>query len=832
MTDEQKAEVIQFFKDHREQERNIDDKLWSNPKLLTYEIFKQVIDAFNTRKTKSKANKIANKKGISGIEEGIDYKFLGEFTDSLLGTFRAYVPLSWLGAKTIESSKVKPINADKDSAGWCIGWSEGDSHWKKYFAHDESDFLILCGEGIPSKKICIEILKEYEPINDISSLDYNYNLKLWNYYDYERGLSYLFTLDGAVSSDRGDIDTTKELIFSLINQAKEITEKRKEVLRSEAGKSIVFLKSDYIDKLTSFRNSEKFDEYLALGYKLLSSLDAYYSGIKQLNNSINILAYDLNNLRKSTTIDSLVSWYNENKDTLISNTKFVPYLIATASGLSFTDYSALKIVSKGTSAGASIDSDCHMYIRDCSIFNEFIFLNPPTGSNPYGNGKPIRNFNIKEILKVSDLVAFLGKAFEEKERVLGLETHVGYGFDKDRGTNSKLLKIVSLLDVLQQNMRNYGRKDATKLESIQSLLESAVSRYSLNVNIKDIMNYINYNILDDYFSSSGRFNCQYNDDRIYNEYSIYNLGDKQDFPNLSIYTKGITQLIKVLETISRDEMNIIREKKNKFTEYVNSARKEVITLNDSVNFKNEDITLIQMGTRKEGIVMGSETLLSLEVPFSVPYVGERFENGCPNWGCSLLRQWLNSDAPEGKWFKPEELYYITPYGKKVVYNIDWKRDRLGSIGCFIRNTAGFLSIINIPKSKLAEVENVTYNINISSLQGDRKLEKVVTKDYVWIPSLSELNIKTDVQENPPLDYWKLRVDALDFSESSQLLNKERIMDYPQHKNRNIYNTVGSTYFTRSSTDTTLYYVDPNGRVGRSYPPISSSNIPILMCFKK
>ena len=178
MTDEQKQEVIDFFTKHREQENQISGDEWNKPESLTYERFKQVMDAFNSRNTKSHANKIANKVGIKGLTEGKDYVDWGEFEDNILGTFHAYTPLSHLGAKTLAGKTVKPYPKDaKDSASWCIGWTGEDSYWKKYFFRDKTGFLIICGKNVPTKKVCFEIKKDY------NSKDSFHNITAWDYYD-------------------------------------------------------------------------------------------------------------------------------------------------------------------------------------------------------------------------------------------------------------------------------------------------------------------------------------------------------------------------------------------------------------------------------------------------------------------------------------------------------------------------------------------------------------------------------------------------------------------------------------------------------------------------
>ena len=217
MTDEQKQEVIEFFTKHREQESAISDREWNKPETLTYERFKQVMDAFNNRNTKSRANKIANKVGIAGLTEGKDYIDLGEFEDKLLGTFHAYTPLTHLGAKTIAGKAVKPINPNKDSAGWCIGWSGNDSYWKDYFFKKECSFLIICGDDVPTKKICFEIKKDYNSDNVLDAVT------AWDYYDKS------YSWDEIFRNYYGDVN-----FISLFNKVKETSDKlRKELLEEE-----------------------------------------------------------------------------------------------------------------------------------------------------------------------------------------------------------------------------------------------------------------------------------------------------------------------------------------------------------------------------------------------------------------------------------------------------------------------------------------------------------------------------------------------------------------------------------------------------------------------
>ena len=259
MTNEQKQEVIEFFTKHREQESAISDREWNKPETLTYERFKQVMDAFNNRNTKSRANKIANKVGIAGLVEGKDYVDWGEFNDSLLGNFHAYTPLTHLGAKTIAGKTVKPINPNKDSAGWCIGWSGNDSYWKDYFFEKKCSFLIVCGDDVPTKKICFEIKKNY----DISTV-YSKQLKAkayydkdttiknvtaWDYYDSDHSVDDILKkiYNKFDNFDIEDLYTLGDTFTELFSKAKDISDKkRKELLEEEERKEKEEEKSEFL----------------------------------------------------------------------------------------------------------------------------------------------------------------------------------------------------------------------------------------------------------------------------------------------------------------------------------------------------------------------------------------------------------------------------------------------------------------------------------------------------------------------------------------------------------------------------------------------------------
>ena len=247
MTDEQKAEVIEFFTKHREQENQISGDEWNKPELLTYERFKQVIDAFNNRNTKSRANKIANKIGIAGLTEGEDYVDWGEFEDNILGTFHVYTPLSHLGAKTIAGKTVKPYPENgKDSASWCIGQTDTDEYWNSYFFRSNTAFLVVCGNEIPSKKACFEIQQYYDTSIVFSkrwNLKFNdyYNKNnvvndviVWNYRDYSTSFDDFLSkiIDNSKKELQGNQDylALGDTFTDLIAKAKKVSDKLRDSL--------------------------------------------------------------------------------------------------------------------------------------------------------------------------------------------------------------------------------------------------------------------------------------------------------------------------------------------------------------------------------------------------------------------------------------------------------------------------------------------------------------------------------------------------------------------------------------------------------------------------
>lgn len=120
LTDTQKEEIKSFFAKHPSYENKID---W-NDKSLSYKDFEPVLKLDGKSKTQ------ARKKGIEGITEGKDYRYLGSGYNSEIGSYTLYQPLTYLGSKTLASNKVPPVK--ENGAQWCIAYQKTDSYWHSY----------------------------------------------------------------------------------------------------------------------------------------------------------------------------------------------------------------------------------------------------------------------------------------------------------------------------------------------------------------------------------------------------------------------------------------------------------------------------------------------------------------------------------------------------------------------------------------------------------------------------------------------------------------------------------------------------------------------------
>ena len=460
MTDEQKAEVIDFFNKHREQENNISDKEWNKPETLIYERFKQIIDAFNNRNTKSNANRISNKIGIEGIEEGKDYIDLGEYNDALLGTFHAYIPLSWLGSKTLASSKVPPQYGNKTSATWCIGWSSNTFYWKDYFFKNLDDFLILCGEDIPTKKVCFEIRKNYK-LDSFKGLKFrskqdlatkgqisnNREVTVWNYIDAEEYIHAFLWEVFKTDSKANNLTVTVALLNELLNKAKTLSDKRRDELLQEATKPVTIMKSEYTAKLISYRNNKdaegnsNYNRYLRVGIQTLRFFDRFADILRKYDMSIafNFIDPLKHSDDRYSPVKSLIEWYEENKNKTLafnyyyndidvpyskSSIHYIPVFLNPKNALATAGFDKefqlfyernnivyTKSLSKLVSMTQRLIKDatnCYGY-RTFMLFRDIQKADTNISPYAYDSVDVIADFNEYDILTINDYLAFFGE---------------------------------------------------------------------------------------------------------------------------------------------------------------------------------------------------------------------------------------------------------------------------------------------------------------------------------------------------------------------------------------------------------------------------------------
>lgn len=131
LTSEQKEEIKAFFAKHPSYENKID---W-NDKSLSYKYFEPILALDGKSKTQAK------KKGIEGITEGKDYRYVGSGYNMEIGSYTLYQPLTYLGSMTLASNKVPPVR--ENGAKWCIAYQKTDQYWKDYTGHGIKFLFVL-----------------------------------------------------------------------------------------------------------------------------------------------------------------------------------------------------------------------------------------------------------------------------------------------------------------------------------------------------------------------------------------------------------------------------------------------------------------------------------------------------------------------------------------------------------------------------------------------------------------------------------------------------------------------------------------------------------------
>lgn len=120
LTDTQKEEIKTFFAKHPSYESKIN---W-NDKFLSYEDFEPMLRLDGKSKTQAK------KRGMTGLTDGVDYRYIGKGHNDTIGDYCIYQPLTYLGSVTLASNKVPPVKGN--GARWCIAYQKDETYWNDY----------------------------------------------------------------------------------------------------------------------------------------------------------------------------------------------------------------------------------------------------------------------------------------------------------------------------------------------------------------------------------------------------------------------------------------------------------------------------------------------------------------------------------------------------------------------------------------------------------------------------------------------------------------------------------------------------------------------------
>lgn len=125
LTDEQKQEVIDFFR----KKPNLENRIDWNRRDLTYEDFLEVMDV-ERNMTKSQRRRLVKSSGIRGLRKDRDYIPL-EAPEGV----DAYIPLNYEASKLIACKDV-----GSGVGAWCTAWQRSAEHWDEFT--DQNDVMI------------------------------------------------------------------------------------------------------------------------------------------------------------------------------------------------------------------------------------------------------------------------------------------------------------------------------------------------------------------------------------------------------------------------------------------------------------------------------------------------------------------------------------------------------------------------------------------------------------------------------------------------------------------------------------------------------------------
>lgn len=159
LSEEQKAEVIEYFAKFPHAEKDID---WNKLKDLTYEDFKKIMDG----ESKTQRRKSLRTLKLGALEEGKDYLIVYDgskdspHNDPYEGQLIGYIPLTIEASRLIGSDRV-----GKCAGQWCTAYQKDDSYWKNYIIRDNKTLVYFVQVGD------YEVEQQFQKIAGIWSTD-------------------------------------------------------------------------------------------------------------------------------------------------------------------------------------------------------------------------------------------------------------------------------------------------------------------------------------------------------------------------------------------------------------------------------------------------------------------------------------------------------------------------------------------------------------------------------------------------------------------------------------------------------------------------------------
>lgn len=179
--------------------------------------------------------------------------------------------------------------------------------------------------------------------------------------------------------------------------------------------------------------------------------------------------------------------------------------------------------------------------------------------------------------------------------------------------------------------------------------------------------------------------------------------------------------------------------------------------------------------------------------------------GWNRWKTSAFRQWLNSSAGQGAWWKPQDVFDIAPNE--------------------LTTRAGFLS--GCSEAMLSAIKTVEVKTLVNTVQDGTRPDYDITYDKVFLPSLDEMYIESNDSSYPEADvheYWKRR--------SGRETRFAKGGTYPELIHYSTANTSSAQYVRLRSCNRgyayNTWHVNPSGSVNNGNAYNSTAGCPLVV----